>query len=151
MHMLNWIKDKTSTARAAITAEVSKYKNREFMEAVIAACALIAAADGDVSSEEKQKMMGYVSNADELKNFKTDDVIAYFQSIVSKFDFDRSIGEAEALKVIGKVRGKEDQARMVVRVACVIAASDGNFDESERGVVRRICADLGLDAAQFDV
>jgi len=149
--MLNWIKDKTSNARATIAAEVSKFRNRDFMEATISACAMISAADGNVSAEEKKKMLGYVGNADELKHFKTQDVIDFFQKMIGKFEFDADLGRAEALKVIGKVRGKDDQARMVVRVACVIAASDGNFDEAEKAVVKTICADLGLDPAQFDL
>ena len=45
--------------RATLAAEASKFRNREFMQAIVAACALMAAADGKISSEEKQKMMGY--------------------------------------------------------------------------------------------
>lgn len=149
--MLNWLKDKANVARATMAAEVSNYRNREFMEAVVAACALIANADGNVSPAEKQKMIAYVGSADELKNFKTDQVISFFQSILGKFEFDKEIGKAEALKVIGRIKDKHEQARMVVRVACVIGASDGEFDPAERQVVREICVDLGLDPADFDV
>ncbi|WP_411840014.1 tellurite resistance TerB family protein [Paracoccus sp. ME4] len=149
--MLNWLKDKANVARATLAAEVSNYRNREFMEAVVAACALIANADGNVTSAEKKKMIGYVGSADELKHFKTDQVIGFFQSILGKFEFDASIGKAEALKVIGRIKGKEEQARMVVRVACVIGASDDDFDQAERQVVREICIDLGLNPAEFDL
>ena len=149
--MLNWLTNKTGEARKAVTAGVSNFRNREFMEAVLAACAMIASADGDVSSAEKQKMMGYVTNADELKHFGQDKVIAYFQSIIGKMEFDPALGRAEALKVIGRIKGKEEQARMVVRVACVIGASDGNFDDKEKAVVRQICVDLGLNPADFDI
>jgi tellurite resistance protein TerB len=54
--MLNWLKGRGNEARARLNAEVSKFKNRTFMEATVAACALVAAADGTISSEEKQKM-----------------------------------------------------------------------------------------------
>lgn len=147
--MLSWIKDKTQAARATLTAEASKFRHRDFMEAVVAACAVIAYADGTVSAEEKQKMIGYVTNADELKHFKTEDVIAFFQKVLGKFEFDADIGRAEALKVVGKVRAKPDQARMCVRLACVIGAADGDFDEKEKAVVRLICTDLGLNPADF--
>lgn len=149
--MLNWLKDKTSTARAAITAEVSKFKNREFMQGVIAGCALMANADGNVSSDEKQKMMAYVGSSDELKHFKTSDVIAYFTETLGKFEFDHALGEAEALKVIGRLRGNEEQARMLVRVVIVLAGADGNFDAKERACAARICTELGLDPNQFDI
>lgn len=149
--MLNWLKDKGIEARGRLTAEVSKFRNRSFMEAVVAACAMVAAADGTVSSEEKQKMAGFIRNSDELKHFSMPEVIAYFEKVIGNFDFDAEIGRAEALKVIGRLRGNEEQARIMVRVACAIGASDGNFDDDERAVVRSICVELGLKPADFDL
>jgi tellurite resistance protein TerB len=149
--MLNWLKDKGNEARSRLSAEVSKFKNRTFMEATVAACAMVAAADGTVSSEEKQKMAGFIRNSDELKHFSMTDVITFFEKVVGNFDFDAAIGKAEALKVIGRLRGNVEQARVMVRVACAIGASDGNFDQRERTVVREICVELGLNPADFDL
>jgi tellurite resistance protein TerB len=149
--MFNWLKDKGNEARTRLTAEVSKFKNKTFMEATVAACAMVAAADGTVSSEEKQKMAGFIRNSDELKHFSMTDVIAFFEKVIANFDFDAAIGRAEALKVIGRLRGNEEQARVMVRVACVIGASDGTFDAQERAVVRTICTELGLNPSDFDV
>jgi tellurite resistance protein TerB len=149
--MLNWLKDKGLEARGRLTAEVSKFRNRSFMEAVVAACAMVAAADGTVSSDEKQKMAGFIRNSDELKHFSMPEVIAYFEKVIGNFEFDAEIGRAEALKVIGRLRGNEEQARIMVRVACAIGASDGNFDDDERAVVRSICVELGLKPADFDL
>lgn len=149
--MLNWLKDKGLEARSLLTAEVSKFKNRTFMEATVASCALVSAADGAISSEEKQKMAAFIRNSDELKHFAMPDVIAFFEKVVGNFDFDAAIGKAEALKVIGRLRGNAEQARVMVRVACVIGASDGNFDQKERAVVREICLELGLNPTDFDL
>jgi len=149
--MLNWLKDKGMEARSRLTAEVSKFKNRTFMEATVAACALVAAADGTVSAQEKQKMAGFIRNSDELKYFSMTAVIAFFEKMVGNFDFDAEIGRAEALKVIGRLRGNAEQARVMVRVACAIGASDENFDQSERTVVRQICVELDLNPADFDL
>ena len=149
--MLNWMKDKGNEVRARLTAEVSKFKNRAFMEATVASCALVASADGTISSEEKQKMAGFMRNSDELKHFAMPEVISFFEKVVGNFDFDVAIGKAEALKVIGRLRGNAEQARVMVRVACAIGASDGNFDQKERAVVRDICVELGLNPADFDL
>ena len=149
--MLNWLKGKGEEARSRLSAEVSKFRNKEFMEATVAACAIVAAADGTISSEEKRKMADYIRQSDELKNFEMATVIAFFEKMTSGFDFDAAIGKAEALKVIGRIRAKEEQARVMVRVACAIGASDGEFDESERNVVREICKELGLNPSDFDL
>jgi tellurite resistance protein TerB len=149
--MLNWLKDKGNEARTRLTAEVSKFKNRTFMEATVAACAMVAAADGTISAQEKQKMAGFIRNSDELKVFEMPAVIAFFEKVTGNFDFDADIGKAEALKVIGRLRGNEEQSRVMVRVACAIGASDGDFDDGEKAVVRDICKELGLNPADFDL
>lgn len=147
--MFKWIADRSAEARSKMTQEVGRYKNKTFMEAVVSACALLAAADGDVSSAEKQKMMAFLKNSEELKVFATSEVVSFFEKITSHFDFDAEIGRAEALKYIGRVKDKPEQARLVVRVACAIGGSDGNFDQKEKDVVAIIARDLGLDPTEF--
>ena len=149
--MLNWLKDNASSARQGLLNEVNKYKNREFMEAVVAGCAIVAAADGDISGSEKQKMIGFMQNSDELKVFKVEDIITFFGQVAGKFEFDREIGRAEALKVIGRLKKNESAARIMVRVCCVVGGSDGTFDDAEKKAVRSICAELGLNPAEFDL
>jgi tellurite resistance protein TerB len=138
-------------ARAKMALEVAKFKNEKFMDAVCAACAMIAVADGTIDPVEKQKMMGFMQHSDELSVFDFDKVTSSFSAIAKKFEFDMGIGKAEALKVISRVKDKPEQARMVVRVAIAIGGSDGNFDEHEKAAVRAICTELGLDPAEFDV
>lgn len=149
--MFSKIKAGMDKALAGLAAEASKFKNRSFMEAIVAACALVAAADGSISSEEKNKMVGFLRNSDELKHFDIKDVIAVFDKVTASLSFDIGIGKAEALKIIGKLRGHEDQAKLMIRVACAIGASDGSFDDKEKAVIREICLDLGLDPAAFSL
>ncbi|TXH69628.1 MAG: Tellurite resistance TerB [Thiothrix sp.] len=151
MSLFDSFKQKVQEARGQLTAEVSKYRNREFMEACVAGCALVSVADGNVNSEEKQKMMKFIQQSDELKVFDTKDVIDYFNKINSNFDFDFEIGKAEALKVIGKLREKPEAARLMVRVCIAIGNSDGNFDGKEKQMVRDICADLGIPSDGFNL
>lgn len=149
--MLSWLKENVGTARARMTEEMTKYRNRDFMDAVVAGCAIVAAADGVVSPEEKRKMVGYIQASDELKVFETKDVIASFESAVAKFDFDVQIGRGEALRKIAKIKGKAGADRLLVRVCCAIGAADGDFDAHERAAVAQICTELGLSPSEFDL
>jgi tellurite resistance protein TerB len=54
------------------------------------------------------------------------------------------------MQAVGKFRGKP-QAQLVIRVCCAIGAADGDFDEKEKVVVRRMCSELGLSPADFDL
>jgi tellurite resistance protein TerB len=148
---MNWLRENVTKARANLSAEVSKFQNRAFMEAVVSGCALVAAADGSIDASEKQKMAQFLERSDELKHFDIRQVIEVFNKAAGDFEFDHEIGKANALKTIGKIRGKDDQARLLIRVVCAIGAADGNFDADEKAMVRMIAKDLGLDPAEFDL
>ena len=149
--MLNWLKQNAEQARSRLAAETSKFQNRAFMEAVVSGCAIVAAADGSIDASEKQKMAGFMERADELKHFDMREVISVFQKTAGDFEFDHAIGKATALKTIGKIKGNEEQSRLLVRVVCAIGAADGDFDPQERAVVAEIARELNLDPAEFDL
>jgi tellurite resistance protein TerB len=121
------------------------------MEGLVAGCALVSAADGNIDSAEKQRMTGFIQNSAELKVFDLGDVIKSFNAYCEKFEFDAEIGKAEALRAVGKLRTKPDAARLLVRVCRAIGSADGDFDESERAVCRTICTELGLNPADFEL
>lgn len=150
MSFTDWLKKNVTEARDALNTEITKFKSKDLLEAVVAGCALVAYADGNVSSEEKQKMMGFLRTSDQLKVFDSGDVIKIFQKYVEKFEFDNTIGVGEVMQAVGKFRGKP-QAQLVVRVCCAIGAADGDFDEKEKAVVRRMCSELGLNPSDFNL
>lgn len=141
----NWVKETSSN----LQSEVLKYKNKDFLEATVAACALVAAADGNITSEEKQKMIGFMKQSEALSVFDTGEVIKLFEKYTSNYDFDAMIGKAESLRTISKLKKKSEQARLLIRVCCSIGAADGNFDEQEKTLVREICKELDQNPADF--
>ena len=149
--MLNWLKGKAAEVSNTLKDEVKKIKNQSFLEGVVAGCTLVAFADGIASPQEKQKMMGFIRNNDALSAFDSGDIIKLFEKFSARFEFDRSIGEADALQTLGKIKKNENEARLLVRVCCVIGSSDGTFDALEQEAVRKICRELGLNPADFDL
>jgi len=149
--MFDSFKQKFNDMTKGLKEEVSRVRNRDFLEACVAGCALVANADGIVDPEEKRKMMGFMQSSDVLSLYDTNDVINLFNKYNSNFEFDFGIGEATALKTIGRMAKKPDDARLLVRVCCVIGAADGNFDEHERAAVRRMCQELNVDPKDFGV
>ncbi|MDB3935672.1 TerB family tellurite resistance protein [Granulosicoccus sp.] len=121
------------------------------MEAVVNGCVMVAAADGSIDSSEKQKMAGFIERSNELKHFDMGEVIGVFQKAAANYESDDVLGKACAMEKIGKIKGKDDQARLLVRVVCAIGAADGDFDAQERAIVTEIARKLGLDPADFNV
>jgi tellurite resistance protein TerB len=134
-----------------LKTDVLKFKNKDFLHAAMAGSALVAMADGSVSAEEKQKMIKFIEGHDALSVFTTSDVIKAFQEFIGQLEFDKDIGEAKAYQALGKMKTNAEAARLLIRMIIAIAASDGNFDASEKVVASKIARELGLNPADFEL
>jgi len=134
-----------------LKTEALKFKNKDFLNAAMAGSALIAMADGSISSEEKQKMIKFIENNDALSIFTISDVIKAFQEFVSQLEFDKDIGEAQAYQALGKMKSNSEASRLLIRMIIAIAASDGNFDAQERNIASKIAKELGLQPSEFEL
>jgi tellurite resistance protein TerB len=141
--------DDLKTKVSDLKTQALKFKNKEFLEASMAGSALIAMADGSISTEEKQKMIKFIENDDALSIFTTMDVIKAFQDFVNQIEFDQDIGEAKAYAALGRMKGNVDSARLLIRMIIAIASSDGDFDAQEQIVAVKIAKELGLNPAEF--
>ncbi|SEK83322.1 tellurite resistance TerB family protein [Paenibacillus sp. OK003] len=143
----NWL----NSTKQGLEDQVKRFKNKDFMDAVVAGCALVAFADGSVDASEKNKMAGYINLSQELKVFDMTVVIERFNHYVNNFEFSPEIGKQEALKAIAKFKSKPEVGRVIVGVCSAIGAADGNFDDQERRVVGEICTVLGLNPGEFSL
>jgi tellurite resistance protein TerB len=134
-----------------LKTEALKFKNKDFLNAAMAGSALIAMADGSISSEEKQKMIKFIESNDALSIFTTSDVIKAFQDFVGQLEFDKDIGEAKAYQAIGKMKSNTEASRLLVRMIIAIASSDGLFDNDEKKVAVKIAKELALNPAEFEL
>jgi tellurite resistance protein TerB len=134
-----------------LKTEALKFKNKDFLQAAMAGSALIAMADGSISSEEKQKMIKFIESNDSLSIFSTGDVIKAFQEHVGQLEFDKDIGEAKAYQALGRMKSNAEAARLLMRMIIAIASSDGVIDVNERKVAVKVAVELGLSPAEFEL
>ena len=139
------------TKASELKTEALKFKNKDFLNAAMAGSALIAMADGNISSIEKQKMIKFIESNDALSIFTTSDVIKAFQDFVSQLEFDKEIGEAKAYQAIGKMKSNTEASRLLVRMIIAIASSDGNFDNHEKNIAAKIAKELGINPSEFEL
>lgn len=143
--------DQLKSKANELKSDVLKYKNKDFLNAAMAGSALIAMADGTISSEEKQKMIKFIEHNDALSVFSTKDVIAAFQDFVGQIEFDKDIGSAAAYQAIAKMKSNSEQARLLIRMIIGIASSDGVFDTDEKKIAVKIATELALNPAEFEL
>ncbi|MGZ8097188.1 MAG: tellurite resistance TerB family protein [Methylosarcina sp.] len=146
-NFLSQLKSKASELKT----EALKFKNKDFLQAAMAGSALIAMADGSISSEEKQKMIKFIESNDSLSIFSTSDVIKAFQDYVSQLEFDKDIGEAKAYQALGRMKSNAEAARLLMRMIIAIASADGIIDVNERKIAVKIAVELGLSPAEFEL
>lgn len=143
------IKEWFNQQKTSVQDSVARFKNKDFLEAVVAGCALVAAADGTINAKEKETMAGFIQRDEALKIFDMPQVIASFNKFVGNFEFNAAIGKAEALRAISKIKANPEAARLLIRVYSAIGMADGDFSDSEKVVIREICTELGLTPSDF--
>lgn len=134
-----------------LKTEALKFKNKDFLNAAMAGSALIAMADGSISSEEKQKMIKFIESNDALSIFSTSDVIKTFQDFVSQLEFDKDIGEAKSFQALSRMKSNAEASRLLMRMIIAIASSDGHFDATEKKIAVKIANELGLNPSEFEL
>ena len=141
--------DKLKSGLGSLTEEIKKYANEDFLDAVTAASAMVAAADGTIDREETDKMKSFIKNNEDLKVFNTGEVLEKFKYWTDKFEEDKEIGHINALKAIAKVKKDKDEAKSLMRLVVVIGRADGEFDDDEKEVAIEIANELGLNSHEF--
>ncbi len=131
--------------------EALKYKSKDFLNAALAGSALVTMADGSIDAQEKIKMMAFIENNEALSVYDTSEVTQVWEKYIASLEMDADIGEAKAMTALGKIKGKDEQARLVLRIVCAIGASDGDFDADEKKVASKIALELGLNPSDFDL
>jgi tellurite resistance protein TerB len=151
MALWDQIKQRAADAGDQLKTKTGQFKNKDFANASMAMCALIAAADGTIDADERRKVAGFIGSNDALSVFPVAELQEKFAYYCSKLEADYDFGKIEAVQTLGKLRSKPDQARAVVQVGVVIGAADGDFDADEKRALREGCNALGIEPAEFDV
>jgi tellurite resistance protein TerB len=151
MALWDQLKDRITDFSSNTKTQIGKFKNKDFAKASMAMCALIAAADGTISADERRKTAGFISSSDVLSVFEVSELQEHFNFYASKLEKDYEFGKVEAIATIGKLKSKPDAGRAVIQVGIIIGGADGNFDEDEKRAVREACNAVGISPAEFDL
>jgi tellurite resistance protein TerB len=151
MALWDQLKERLTDMQATTKTQVGKFKNKDFAKASMAMCALIAAADGTITADERRKTAGFIGSNDVLSVFEVSELQEHFNFYASKLESDYDFGKVEAIATIGKLKSKPEAARAVIQVGIIIGGADGNFDKDEQQAVREACNSVGISPSEFDL
>ena len=151
MALWDQLKQRSQEMNAELKSKAGQFKNKDFANATMAMCALIAAADGSIDPAERSKVTGLITSNDILSIFPATELRDRFDHFCGKLTADYDFGKVEAIQAVAKVKPKQDQARSVIQIGIIVGGADGNFDAQERRVVREACFAVGIDPTEFDL
>lgn len=128
--------------REAFRAQQERIRHRPFMEATMAACALVATADGEVSFSERVRLDQMLESLEELQAFDPHEAVECFNGYVGELGEDAEAGRASALQAVGRIADEADEAALVLKLCIALCRADGRFTESERLAARRVAQAL---------
>ncbi len=151
MAFFDQLKSKLADLQSNTKTQVGKFKSKDFAKASMAMCALIAAADGTITADERRKTAQFIGSNDVLSVFDPSELQQHFEFYSSKLERDYDFGKVEAIATIGKLKSKPDAARAVIQVGIIIGGADGDFDKDEQQAVREACQAVGIPPSEFDL
>ncbi len=145
--MFSSIKKFASNAISEGEKLLSRAIDKSTFKRVVFAGYLIASADGDFDSNEKQALAKIIKK--DMPQFDISDILAAIEECDDKVSFNKSMGTMEILDFIGGASG--DDAKLIMRVCCYIGESDGRFDQDERLVARDIAVKLKISPSEYSL
>ncbi len=134
-----------------IHREIQRYRNRTFLKAAMAACALSAYADGTVSLSERYSMDDILARFGRLKIYDPHKAL----DILDKFIEELRTNTEEAHTVlIGKLRRLADDptaAELVAKIALIVSHADGEPSPAEKAQFDEVCRVLRVEAEELSL
>jgi len=145
--MFGFIK-KLKGAGADLANKSVKAENKDLMEAMVGAAALIAYADGELEDSEITAIDGLLKNSKALAVFGNEPS-QEFDRLCTVLNSGYRMGRLEVMKEIDDCKGNKDEAEMVLVMAIEVAFADGECEPEETKELEAIANKLGLRLTDY--
>jgi tellurite resistance protein len=133
-------------ARASLAEKIERHRNKPFLEAMMAATALLALADEEIAISERLALDYILENVKELKVFDVHQAVNLFQDYGKEIQQDFNKTKAKVLETVAKLSGDEQRATLLLRASILMAKADGDFSEPEQKILDELCRVLCLES-----
>ena len=116
MGFLSKLKEGALEMQSQLVSQVKQFKNKNFADASMAVCALVAASDGNIDADERKKTASFIGSNDTLAVFDVSQLQKTFVDFCDKLTNDFDFGKIDLLQVISKLKKTPPQARAAIQV-----------------------------------
>lgn len=122
------------------------YRNYPFLRATMAACALVDAADGEVTYLERVRVDQLLETLEELKVFDPHEGVDLFNGFVDEIKSNPHDGRMSTLEVVTSETDKHpEKSELLIRVCVAVSEVNGEIPMADQIEIVRLCSELGIE------
>jgi tellurite resistance protein len=126
-------------------------RQRDFVEATMAGCALVALADKEQRLAELLTRDRVLTRVDEMRTFDHQRALEFYDHYAQAIQADPAAGRSRVLDKIAPLRSDRQSAELLVRICIAIGRADQTFSAQERSVVEAVCRALDIHPGDLNV
>ena len=126
-------------------ARSEKEQNRPFLEAAMAACAMVSASEGQVSFADRIRVDEIMETLTQLKVFDPHEGVAIFNHHAARILAAPQAGRAAALEKIKTVTSDPETAEILIDLCLAVSLSNGVTSLVEHIEIVSLCGLIGVD------
>lgn len=124
---------------------LERHRNRPFLEAAMAACAIIATDDGNVSFAERVRVDQVLETLDQLNIYDPHEGGDIFNEYVDDINQSPKTGHSKAMNAVEAFSGVSESASLIIRICLAVAEADGEATLADQIEIVTLCSLLGVD------
>ncbi len=124
---------------------LAKHRNRPFLEASMAACALVAMANGNVSFRQRVRIDQIMETLEALRIFDPHEGVNLFNECVREMKASPRVGHERAIGlVLRETSAHPEKAELLIRLCLAVSEVDGAIPMTEQIEIVGLCGRLGV-------
>jgi len=124
---------------------LERQKNRPFLDGVMAACALIATADGEVSFAERVRVDQVLQTLEKLQVFDPHEGVDLFNEYTDLILEHPATGHETAFLAVEKIGRDPEAGPLMLRICLAVSESNGERHLADQIEIVTLCSRLGID------
>ena len=134
-----------ATLTDAFQDSLERQRKRPFLEGVMAACALVATTDGEVSFAEEVRVDQILQTLDQLKIFDPHVGVDLFKDYTDAILANPASGHDAAMAKVAEVARDPACGALLIRVCLAISEADGEISLADQIEIVSICSRFGIN------
>jgi len=129
--------------------QVERHQQRPLLEASMAACAIVAMADGNVSFPERVRVDQILETLDALRVFDPHEGVNLFNEFVAAIQKDGETGHEKAIEAVREFADDPQSAELIIRICLAICEAEGEISLVDQVATVSLCSLIGVDPEKF--